>query len=312
MDNLVDVLILGGGPAGLTAAIYTARAALTTLLFEGVPAGGQLMLTTEVENFPGFPNGILGPDFILNCRKQAEKFGTKILPLTCDTTLYSPETKLFTVVASNTAQYFAKTVIVATGASAKWLDLPNEQRLRGKGVSACATCDGFFFKDKVVAVVGGGDSAMEEALYLTKFATKIYILVRASADKVRASKFMVTKALNHPKITFLYSTEVVDVLGEDLVTGVNIKDLTTGSVTTLSDVEGLFLAIGHTPNSQCVRNLVPVDSIGYIQTTQGVVSQVPGLFIAGDVSDHRYRQAITAAGFGCMAALEAERFLSGH
>ncbi len=307
-----EVLILGGGPAGLTAAIYTARAEIDTLVIAGSPPGGQLMLTTDVENFPGFKNGILGPELITNMRAQVERFGADLVvdnvvgisECSDDSADYK-----FCVRTESGAEYFGKAVIVATGASAKWLNLESEQRLRGKGVSACATCDGFFFKDKVVAVVGGGDAAMEEATYLTKFARKVFVLVRGAEGAMKASKIMQTRAKNNPKIEFMFNIEVKEVLGENVVRGLKLLNNKTGEEQTLA-VDGLFVAIGHQPNTGFLEGLVELDELGYARAKDNIWSNVEGLFIAGDVYDRRYRQAITAAGYGCMAALDVERYLA--
>lgn len=306
-EKIYDVIILGSGPAGATAAIYTSRAELSTLVVAGSPPGGQLMWTTEVENFPGFPEGIMGPDLIGNMRSQAERFGTLFVD---DNALnVTKDDENFVVKTQNNLEYISKALVVATGADARWLGLENEQRLRGKGVSACATCDGFFFKDKVVAVVGGGDASMEEATFLTKFAPKVYLIVRGSENELRASKIMLRRALENPKIEFVYNSEVKDVLGENSVTGVSLLNNMTNQTSAL-DVQGLFIAIGHKPNTDFISNLVTVGKGGYAEASDNVHSSVDGLFIAGDVYDHRYRQAITAAGYGCMAALEAEKYIS--
>jgi len=299
------LVIIGSGPAGLTAAIYAARANLAPVVFEGADPGGQLMWTTEVENFPGFPKGIMGPDLMQAMREQAIRFGAEIK--TEVVTAVDFKQKPF-VITSPTGTTTTTAVIIATGASAMWLNLPNEQRLRGKGVSACATCDGFFFRGKEVAVVGGGDAAMEEALFLTKFATKVHVLVRT--DKLRASDIMAKRAQAHEKIAFHWNVSVTDVLGDVTVKGLQLtaKD---GAVSELS-VQGLFLAIGHKPNTDMFQDQLPLDKKGYLLVKNQVLSDIPGVFIGGDVADYRYRQAVTAAGWGCMAALEAEKFLAGH
>lgn len=299
------LVIIGSGPAGLTAAIYAARANLTPIVFEGADPGGQLMWTTEVENFPGFPKGIMGPDLMQAMREQAIRFGAEIK--TEVVTAVDFKQKPFAI-TSPTGTTTASAIIIATGASAMWLNLPNEQRLRGKGVSACATCDGFFFRGKEVAVVGGGDAAMEEALFLTKFATHVHVLVRT--DKLRASDIMAKRAQAHEKITFHWNVSVTDVLGDATVTGLQLtaKD---GAVSELP-VQGLFLAIGHKPNTDMFRDQLPLDKKGYLLVKNQVLSGIPGVFIGGDVADYRYRQAVTAAGWGCMAALEAEKYLAGH
>jgi len=313
----VDVLILGGGPSGLTAAIYTARADLSTVVLAGNPPGGQLMWTSEVENFPGFPTGITGPQLIANMRDQAARFGASFHNENAVSITGSFKDG-FTVVSDTAQNYLAKTVIIATGASAKWLGLESEQKLRGRGVSACATCDGFFFKDKVVAVVGAGDAAMEEALFLTKFATKVYVLARGAKGELKASKIMQARALAHAKIEFLYHTEVADVLGDHSVTGLRVKDNVTGELSVLADVRGLFVAIGHKPNTEFLLSenapAVELGRFGYATPKECTHTHTnePGLFIAGDVSDHLYRQAITAAGYGCMAAIDCHHFLAAN
>lgn len=305
-ENLHKLIIVGSGPAGLTAAIYASRAELQPLVIAGVPWGGQLMLTSDVENFPGFPDGILGPDLMLKFRAQAEKFGTKIVEeLVTKVDLTGPIFKITT----DRAEYMAKSVVVATGAEAKWLGLPNEQKLRGKGVSACATCDGFFFRGKDVVVVGGGDSAMEEANFLTRFASSVTVVNRSSEFK--ASKIMLERARNNPKISFVTDSDVVDVLGETSVEGVKIRNSKTGVETELK-AAGFFAAIGHAPVTQIFEDAgVTVGQGGYlVKSGESTESNIPGVFIAGDVHDHRYRQAITAAGWGCAAALDAEKYLT--
>jgi len=307
---IYDIAIIGSGPAGLTAAIYTSRAELDTLVIGGSPPGGQLTTTTDVENFPGFPEGIMGPDLIANMRKQAQRFGAVFQDENVTNILGSSDDG-FVLQTDATNSYSAKSIIVATGASAKWLGLESEQKLRGKGVSACATCDGFFFKDKIVAVVGGGDAAMEEAVYLTKFAPKVYVLVRGARDSMRASKIMQKRAHDNPKVEFLCDTEVIEVLGDAHVSGVRIKNNKTDEATVLKDVQGLFVAIGHKPNTGFLKGFVELDQMGYAKIIgPGTQSSVAGVFISGDVHDHRYRQAITAAGYGCMASLDAERWLA--
>jgi thioredoxin reductase (NADPH) len=304
-----ELVIIGSGPAGLTAAIYSARAALSTLVIAGNPSGGQLTTTSEVENFPGFPEGVQGPQLVANMRKQAEKFGAQFVEQNV-VKLEKNAGGTFGVVLDSNETVSAKALVIASGANAKWLGLDSEQRLRGKGVSACATCDGFFFKNKIIAVVGGGDSAMEEATYLTKFATKVYVLVRKSKEEMKASKIMQERALANPKIEFLFNREVLEVLGESMVSGLEIKDTQTGKQETLSDVQGLFLAIGHSPNTSYLQGFVDLDSVGYIKITNGTGTSEKGVFSAGDVGDPRYRQAISAAGTGCMAALDAEKYLN--
>jgi thioredoxin reductase (NADPH) len=300
-----DVVIIGSGPAGLTAALYTARADLQPLLIEGHAAGGQLMLTTEVENFPGFPDGIMGPALMTDMRKQAERFGTTFLTADVDAvdlTGGSP----FTIRVSGD-ELRARTIIIATGATARWLGLPNEQRLIGRGVSSCATCDGFFFRDKELVVVGGGDSAMEEATFLTKFASKVTVVHRR--DALRASKIMADRAMANEKISFAWNSEVVDVLGEDVLTGIVLADTVTGERRELR-TDGLFLAIGHDPATTLFGDQLDLDDAGYILVDHPrTTTSVPGVFAAGDVVDTIYRQAITAAGMGCKAAIDAEHFL---
>lgn len=304
-QDIKNTIIIGSGPAGLTAALYAARAELQPLLFAGFTWGGQLMLTSEVENYPGFVDGIMGPDLMQNFRKQAEKFGTEIMDE--NVTGLDLKNQPFTV-KSEKGEFKAKTVIIATGADANWLGLPNEQRLRGKGVSACATCDGFFMKDKEVVVIGGGDSAMEEALFLTKFATKVTILHRR--DEFRASKIMLKKAQENPNISFIMNVQIIDVLGENLVEGVKIKDNKT-SEEKIIKVQGYFAAIGHSPATKIFAEAgVEVDVKGYIVVKNHTRTSVEGVFVAGDVNDPRYRQAVTAAGMGCMAALDVEKYLA--
>lgn len=311
--NDFDVIILGGGPSGLTASIYTSRAFVKTLVIAGNPSGGQLMLTTEVENFPGFYQGVQGPELVSNMRKQAEKFGAKIADENAVSVSGSFE-EGFLVKTDAGNSYAGKSVIVATGSLAKWLGLENEQRLIGKGVSACATCDGFFFKDKVIGVVGGGDASMEEAVYLTKFASKVYLIVRSSQEKIRASKIMYKRALENSKIEFLYNTEVIDVLGENSVSGIKVVNNQTKEEKVLDDVKGLFIAIGHNPKTDFLADFIALDEKGYIKPLEGssTRSSKEGVFVSGDVVDYRYRQAITAAGFGCMAALDTIKFLEEH
>lgn len=298
------VVIIGSGPAGLTAAIYNARADLDPLMIEGMERGGQLMLTTDVENFPGFPDGIMGPELMEGVRKQAERFGTRIM--SSDVTRVDFSQRPFRIWVEQDL-YEAESVIISTGASARWLGLESEARLRGHGVSACATCDGFFFRGKEIAVVGGGDSAAEEALFLTKFASKVYVIHRR--DELRASKIMVGRLLEHEKVEMVWDTVVEEVLGEDLVTGLKLRNVKTDEVSELP-LEGLFLAIGHTPNTGIFEGQLDLDEKGYILLPgENTMTSVPGVFAAGDVTDHVYRQAITAAGMGCQAAIDAERWL---
>ena len=301
-DNLA---IVGSGPAGYTAGLYGARASLKPVLFEGLESGGQLMLTTDVENYPGFKEGIMGPDLMQEFKFQAEKFGTKILPLTISSIKnLSDGFELFT----NKESYFFKSVIISSGASAKWLGIEGEKRLQGYGVSACATCDGFFFKDKVVIVVGGGDSAMEESLFLTKFAQKVYVVHRR--DSFRASSVMQERVLSHEKIEVLWNKEVEEINGKDSVTSVSLKDTESNNKEKLK-ADAVFIAIGHTPNVGFLEGLLELDDKGYIKTgfTTQTSTSVEGVFAAGDVADSIYRQAITAAGTGCQAAMDAERWL---
>jgi thioredoxin reductase (NADPH) len=298
------VLIIGSGPAGLTAAVYAARADLEPLMIEGFERGGQLMLTTDVENYPGFPDGIMGPELMEQFRKQAERFGTRIVSSNVSRVDFSE--RPFEVWVDDD-EYTAESVIISTGASARWLDVPGESELRGFGVSACATCDGFFFRDKEIAVVGGGDSAMEEALFLTKFASKVTIIHRR--DEFRASKIMARRALEHPKIAVIWDTVVEGVTGDGAVTGLALHNVKTDERDHLG-IEGLFVAIGHTPNTGVFADQIELDAAGYIVTSPGTTrTSVEGVFAAGDVVDKVYRQAITAAGMGCQAAIDAERWL---
>ncbi|MCC7123254.1 MAG: thioredoxin-disulfide reductase [Acidobacteria bacterium] len=307
MNTDRQVVIIGSGPAGLTAGLYAARANLSPLIIEGFEAGGQLMLTTMVENWPGFRDGIMGPELMGELRAQALRFGAEIVQ--GDVTNVDLSSRPFRLSVSGTA-YTAQTLIIATGASAKWLDLGVDKQLSGRGVSTCATCDGFFFKGRRVAVVGGGDTAIEEAIYLSKLASEVVVIHRR--DRLRASKVMQDKAFSTPNISFLWHTEVRD-----------IKDVTRGEVTALVlhnnltgetselPIDGVFIAIGHTPNTRLFKGQVELADNGYITTHKGSRTSVPGVFAAGDVQDHVYRQAVTAAGSGCMAAIDAERFLSG-
>jgi thioredoxin reductase (NADPH) len=300
------VLIIGSGPAGLTAAIYAARANLEPIVLAGSAAGGQLMLTSEVENYPGFPEGIDGPDLMNRFREQAARFGTTLVDVDIDKVDFS--SRPFRVWARGT-EYRGESVIIATGAEAMWLDIESEQRLRGRGVSACATCDGFFFRDREIAVVGGGDSAMEEATYLTKFASKVHLMHRR--DAFRASKIMVDRTLAHPKIEVHTNTEVAEVLGDAKVEGLRIRDTETGDEREMA-LEGLFIAIGHRPNTGVFKDWLETDAKGYLVAHDHTRSKIDGVFIAGDVHDHRYRQAVTAAGDGCKAAIDAERWLESE
>ncbi len=300
----VRIAIVGSGPAGLTAALYAARANLEPLVIAGVPAGGQLMITSDVENYPGFPEGIQGPELVEKFRAQAVRFGTKFI----DDHVVSVDfgERPFLLRTGSQGDVRARAVIVATGANARWLGLPAEQRLRGHGVSACATCDGFFFRGKELVVVGGGDSAMEEALFLTKFATHVTVVHRR--PELRASRIMKARAEGHPKIDFLLEHEVVDLRGDDTVRGVLTRNVRTGETRELK-ADGMFVAIGHDPASEVFRKVLDLDKRGYIRTHDITRTSVEGVFAAGDVYDHRYRQAVTAAGLGCMAALDAERYL---
>ena len=301
-----DVVIIGSGPAGYTAAIYAARANLRTLVLQGQQFGGQLMITSEVENYPGFEEGIVGPDLMDKLEAQARRFGAEMVARDVTRVDFSHEP--FQVWADET-RYVGRSIIVATGASAKWLGLPNEQRLQGRGVSGCATCDGFFFKGKALAVVGGGDTAMEEALFLTRYASHIYLIHRR--DQFRASKIMQKRVMEHEKITVLFNTAIEDVLGEQAVEGVRVVNSATGQAETLP-VQGVFVAIGHQPNTDIFKGVLDMDPVGYLHHHQHTMTNIPGVFAAGDVADHRYRQAVTAAGDGCMAAIDAERWLEAH
>lgn len=307
MSTLRNVIIVGSGPAGLTAALYTARANMQPLLIEGIDAGGQLMLTTLVENYPGHRDGIMGPDLMAEMRAQAEKFGAEIIQ--GNVTRVDFRQRPFLVATSET-DYAARAVIVATGASARLLGLPSERALMGHGVSTCATCDGYFFRGHEIAVVGGGDSAMEEAVFLTKFASKVTVVHRR--DALRASKIMQDKARANPKIAWLLDTEVDDIkdTGKGEVTGMVVRSVSTGARTEVP-VSGVFVAIGHAPNTSLFQGQLEMDKSGYLVTHDGPKTSIPGVFACGDVQDHVYRQAITAAGSGCMAALDAERYLEG-
>ena len=305
------MIIIGSGPAGFTAALYAARANLSPLVLAGVKWGGQLMLTTDVENYPGFPEGILGPDLMQLFRKHAERFGAEILNE--DVTAVNLKSRPFTITADGKS-YQTQSVIIATGAEAKWLNLPNEQRLIGRGVSSCAPCDAFFFKDKKVVVIGGGDSAMEEALVLTKFASEVTIIHRRKG--FRASKILLDRAKKNKKVSFLINSVVSDVLGKDKVEGVKVKDVKSGKEKDMA-VDGMFLAIGHKPLSDIFKGLIELDEQGYVKRIpQGdgpgkfqMTTSVEGVFVAGDIHDYHFRQAVTAAGYGSMAALEAEKWI---
>lgn len=299
-----QVVIIGSGPAGLTAAVYAARANLSPLLIEGWQSGGQLTTTTEVENYPGFAKGIMGPELMKEMREQAERFGTEFL--TGDVSAVDIKKRPFRLTVDGEHTIETKTVIIATGASAIPIGLPNEKRLTGHGVSTCATCDGFFFRSKELVVVGGGDSAMEEANFLTKFAIKVTVVHRR--DKLRASKILQERAMKNEKITFVWNSIVEDILGSDVVTAVRLKNVVTGKTTELP-CAGVFVAIGHRPNTVLFAGQLDMDEKGYIRTRVGTATSVQGVFAAGDVQDSKYRQAVTAAGTGCMAAIDAERFL---
>lgn len=308
-NQVHELVIVGSGPAGYTAAIYAARAQLNPVLYEGsVTAGGALMNTTEVENFPGFEHGIMGPDLMDQMRKQALRFGAQLVTDDITEMKLDGEVKVLIDGSGNTLK--AKSVVLAMGSAYKEIGLTNEKRLSGRGVSWCATCDGFFFRDQVIAVVGGGDSAMEEANFLTKFASKVVIIHRR--EELRASKIMAERAKANPKIEFLFNTEVIDVLGEDKVSALKLRNTVTGEES-VKDFTGLFVAIGHLPRSELVRDQVATNSEGYVEVEgRSTRTNLKGVFACGDLVDHTYRQAITAAGSGCQAALDAERFLQGH
>lgn len=304
-----DVIILGSGPAGLTAALYTARANLNPLVVEGNEPGGQLTLTTMVENFPGFPEGIMGPELMEAMRKQAARFGAEYV--SGNATAADLSQRPFTVTVNGDQTFKARSIIVATGASAKMLGIENEQELVGRGVSTCATCDGFFFRDRKLVVVGGGDSAMEEAIFLTKFASSVTIVHRR--DTLRASKVLQDRAMKNEKIDFIWDTKVTKVYGADegKVTGVQLENVKTGETRDFA-CDGLFIAIGHHPNTGIFRGQLDMDETGYIQAVDRTKTNVPGVFVAGDVQDQLYRQAITAAGSGCMAAIDCEKWLEAQ
>lgn len=307
--EMENVLIIGSGPAGDTAALYAARAELNPLVIDGIQPGGQLTITTDVENYPGFPDGIQGPDLMMNFRAQAEKFGARYLSGNVTSVDFS--SRPFKVIVDEESEYSARSVIIASGATARFLDIPGELALMGRGVSACATCDGFFFRDKELIVVGGGDTAMEESTFLTKFASKVHVVHRR--DSLRASKVMQDRAISNPKISFIWDSVVEEVLGvsEGEVKGVLLKNLKTDEVIEKS-VDGVFMAIGHKPNTEPFLGQLDVNESGYIITNDGTKTSVPGVFACGDVQDWIYRQAITAAGTGCMAAIDVEHFLASN
>jgi thioredoxin reductase (NADPH) len=310
-DSMPDIApvksaIIGSGPAGLTAAIYMARADLKPLVIEGIQPGGQLTITTDVENYPGFPDGISGPGLMEAMKAQAERFGTAYISDEVTAVDFLAEPFKLNV---GDQEVRAHTVVIACGATARWLELESVERLRGKGISACATCDGFFFRDQEIAVVGGGDTAVEEATFLTKFAEKVYIIHRR--DELRASKIMQKRAANNPKIDIIWDSIITDVLGENSVTGLCLKNVKTGNERDLQ-VTGLFMGIGHHPNTDIFRGQLDMDSQGYILTKRNVHTSVEGVYACGDVQDKRYRQAVTAAGSGCMAAKEVEEYLAQH
>ena len=305
MNTSESVTIIGTGPAGLTAAIYSARANLKPLVIEGDQPGGQLTITSDVENYPGFAEAVMGPELMVAFRKQAERFGTRFLSGMVTKVDFS--TRPFRLELRDGKKIESKTVILATGASAKWIGIPSEKKYMGKGVSACATCDGFFFKNQDIAVVGGGDTAMEEATFLTRFAKSVTIIHRR--EELRASKIMQEKAKKNPKIRFVWNSAVEEVLGDEVVTGLKLKNLVTGKTSELA-VTGLFIAIGHEPNSAAFKSQLKHDANGYLRVEAGTTNtNIPGVFVAGDLADPIYRQAVTAAGTGCMAAIDAERFL---
>ena len=303
----LDVVIIGSGPAGLTAALYAARADLKPLVLEGPEPGGQLTTTTDVENYPGYPEGVMGPKMMDDFRNQASRFGADCRWGTV--TDIDFEKRPFKITIDEKTEVFARALIVSTGASAKWLGIESEQRLRGHGVSACATCDGAFFRDQHVVIIGGGDTAMEEAQFLTKFASKVTLLHRR--DELRASKIMQKRTLENPKVEVMWNTVLEEVVGDKVVEGVKVKNVKTDEISTLEDVTGVFLAIGHKPNTDLFKGVLDMDETGYIQTKpKSTYTNMPGIFACGDAQDKDYRQAVTAAGTGCMAAIDAERWLA--
>lgn len=307
-DYSVDVLIIGSGPAGYTAAIYTSRAGLKTLLYKGDQPGGQLTITSDVENYPGYPDGVLGPQMMIDFENQASRFGAEIKSGMIKDVDFQADNLKATAEDGNVIE--TKTVIISTGASAKWLNLESEQRLNGKGVSACAVCDGFFFKNQVVAVVGGGDTAAEEALYLSKLTSEVHLIVRR--DEMRASTIMQNRVLENKKINIHWNSEVKEVLGEDAVTGIRVFNNISNEISSIN-LQGLFIAIGHKPNTDIFKDYLDMDENGYIKTIPGSSqTNIKGVFATGDAQDHIYRQAVTAAGSGCMGALDAERFISNN
>ena len=307
-DKSVDVLIIGSGPAGYTAAIYTSRAGLKTLLYKGDQPGGQLTITSDVENYPGYPDGVLGPQMMIDFENQALRFGAEIKSVMIKDVDFQVDNLKATAEDGNVIE--TKTVIISTGASAKWLNLESEQRLNGKGVSACAVCDGFFFKNQVVAVVGGGDTAAEEALYLSKLTSEVHLIVRR--DEMRASTIMQNRVLENKKINIHWNSEVKEVLGDDAVTGIRIFNNISNEISNIN-LQGLFIAIGHKPNTDIFKDYLDMDENGYIKTIPGSSqTNIKGVFATGDAQDHIYRQAVTAAGSGCMGALDAERFISNN
>ena len=307
-DYSVDVLIIGSGPAGYTAAIYTSRAGLKTLLYKGDQPGGQLTITSDVENYPGYPDGVLGPQMMIDFENQASRFGAEIKSGMIKDVDFQADNLKATAEDGNVIE--SKTVIISTGASAKWLNLESEQRLNGKGVSACAVCDGFFFKNQVVAVVGGGDTAAEEALYLSKLTSEVHLIVRR--DEMRASTIMQNRVLENKKINIHWNSEVKEVLGDDAVTGIRVFNNISNEISSIN-LQGLFIAIGHKPNTDIFKDYLDMDENGYIKTIPGSSqTNIKGVFATGDAQDHIYRQAVTAAGSGCMGALDAERFISNN
>ncbi|HCI79798.1 MAG TPA: thioredoxin-disulfide reductase [Ktedonobacter sp.] len=305
-NKVYGVIIIGSGPSGYTAAIYAARANLSVLMFQGYQVGGQLMNTSEVENYPGYENGILGPEMMEKFEHQAARFGAELV---AEDVIAVDFTRRPFTVTTDSGDYRAQAIIVSTGASAKWLGLPSEQHLQGRGVSACATCDGFFFRNKEVVVIGGGDTAMEEATFLTRYATHVTLIHRR--DSFRGSKIMQDRIHNNPKISTLMDTEVIEVLGENAVTGLRVRNVRTDEKQTLN-VQGVFVAIGHQPNTDLFKGVLDMDKTGYIVPVEHTMTNIPGVFAAGDVTDHRYRQAVTAAADGCRAAIDLERWLESQ